>query len=131
SDRSAIEAALGPPDWADDQYLFWGDLEIGLVPKDEDLPFRNVSYFKFCLEKTGRKRFSIPGFVDVNYGIGDIDMREVMQVLVEHSIWFEHIYDLSYKDEDRGIRTLYDRRQFHFQKDNGRWLMTCYYCEQI
>ncbi|MCP4284798.1 MAG: hypothetical protein GY792_10155 [Gammaproteobacteria bacterium] len=91
SDRPAIEAALGPPEWPDDQYLLWGDLEIGLLPKGENIPFRNVGYFKFCLGNTGRNKFSIPGFVDVKFGVSDIDMREVLNVLVDRSIWFEHI----------------------------------------
>lgn len=127
SNRASLQAALGPhdyPEFDEDQYLFWGDLEIGLVPKEENIPNRKIAYFKFCLDKTTTKKFSIPSLVNTRYSIGQIDIREVTQVLVNHSIWFSHNYDLAYKDTDRGIETIDGRCKFHFRKKNERWLLT-------
>jgi hypothetical protein len=134
SSRATILAALGPHDYPEydyDQYLFWGDLEIGFVPKNENLSNREIAYFKFCLERTNTKRFSIPSLVDVKYSIGQIDIREVVQVLVNHSIWFKHVDDFAYKDVNRGIQTIDGCCNFHFKKKKGRWLLTCYFCDQI
>ncbi len=131
SDRSAIEAALGRLDHADDQCFLLGDLEIGIVSDREDLPFQNVSYFKFRIGWIDRNRFRIPGLIDVKYGVADIDLREVVQILVDRSIWFKHIYHFADDENDRVIWNSDRSRSFFFKQSNGRWVLDCYYCNEI
>lgn len=135
SSEKDIESALGKPEGPfDDNFMLYEDLEIGLnrnceIYKD---PFRKVSYFKFKVGACrGFKHFKVPGIEDVKFRSVDADMREVMQVLVNHSFWFEHVYELHYKEEDRGIRSLDRQVQFHFKKQKKRWLLDCYYCNSF
>lgn len=131
SDLPAIEAALGRPDYADDLGIQLGELEIGMVTDREMLPFQKVSYFKFCIGWTERGRFKIPGIIDIKYGVADIDLREVVQILVDRSIWFKHTYHFADADKDRAIWTMDETRSFFFKQRNGRWVLDCYYCKEI
>lgn len=132
-----IRSVFGKPEIEYDNeispFMHYGDLEIGLVRKSDNQPdtFRKIAYFKFCVGATsGSRTFKIPGTVDLKFKVADADIREVMQVLVNHSVWFEHVYRF-HSENTRGLQTLDQRNSFHFIKKRGRWLLDCYFSGQI
>lgn len=136
SSDEQIKSTFGEPEHEYDDaspYMHYGDLEIGLVRKGDSHPdtFRKIAYYKFCVGATsGSRTFRIPGAVDLKFKVADADIREVMQVLVNHSVWFEHFYRF-HSEDTRSLQTPDQRNSFHFIKKRGRWLLDCYFCGQI
>ncbi len=137
SSDNDIKAIFGAPDHDYDEaapFMYFGNLEIGLATKGVSTrdAFRKVAYFKFCVDGClGSKQFEIPGVLNLHFKVADVDMREVVQVLVNHSIWFEHIHDYFIDDENCDLRTLDQQKHFHFVKVKNRWLLSYYFCSEI
>ena len=138
STREDIEMKLGPCDdssFNDMGLLYCGDLEIALL-KDEDKehqPFRNVGYYQFEIYKP---RFYIPNFVDLTFQPRHLDMREVIHVFMEHSVWFTYPQYRLDEDDWRNFKTHDESKSFHFQKEvvqsgRSRYLLRSYYCQEI